>query len=121
MNNNKALCIKKDLIELQQWQKRLEENHRELDFMNRIHKQIIQASEITYDLQHVRRKNTLGLASLCKYELQLLKELENSCGMYDISLAKNHEKRRVEFITTDQVFFELKIKLYEKLSCYSVR
>ena len=55
MSANKVLCLKKDLIELQHWQNKLEENHQELDAINRIQKQIIQESEIANKIQKVRR------------------------------------------------------------------
>lgn len=121
MSVNKVLGLKKDLIELQYWQNKLEENHQELDAMNRIQKQIIQESEIATRIQKVRRENTLSFASFCKYEQELLKELEYGQGNYDLGLAKNHEKKRAELISVEKSFYELKLRFYKSLSNYSIR
>ncbi|WP_304038642.1 hypothetical protein [Mesonia mobilis] len=121
MSANKVLCLKKDLIELQHWQNKLEENHQELDAINRIQKQIIQESEIANKIQKVRRENTLSFASFCKYEQELLKEMEYAHGNYDLTIAKNHEKKRAEFISVEKSFYELKLKFYKRLSNYSIR
>ncbi|GGZ56520.1 hypothetical protein [Mesonia mobilis] len=121
MSANKILSLKKDLIELQYWQNKLEENHQELDAINCIQKQIIQETEIANKIQRVRRENTISFASFCKYEQELLKELEYGHGNYDLTLAKKHEKKRAEFISVEKSFYELKLKFYKRLSNYSIR
>ncbi|MDR6300980.1 hypothetical protein [Mesonia maritima] len=121
INETKSFFIKKDLLELQHWLTKLEENHQELDYVQVIHQQIIQDTETAYSLQQERRKNTLALASLCKYEQQLKKVLEYSYEVYDLDLAHQHEKKRVEFINTDKSFFAFKISFYKKLSKYNIR
>ncbi len=121
INETKTLCIKKDLLELRHWLIKLEENHQELDYLQLIHKQIIQDTETAYSLQQVRRQHTLTFASLCKYEQQLQKVLEYKRGKYDLALANAHEKKRVELINTDKSFFDFKLSLYKKLSKYSIR
>ena len=121
ISETKTLCIKKDLMALRHWLTKLEENHQELDYLQLIHKKIIQDSETAYNLQQVRRKNTLAFASLCKYEQELKKVLEYRYGMYDLGLANHHEKKRVEFINTDKSFFDFNISFYKKLSKYSIR
>ena len=103
ISETKTLCIKKDLMALRHWLTKLEENHQELDYLQLIHKKIIQDSETAYNLQQVRRKNTLAFASLCKYEQELKKVLEYSYGMYDLGLANHHEKKRVEFIAPVEI------------------
>ncbi|MFD2433650.1 hypothetical protein ACFSO9_08960 [Mesonia maritima] len=105
-------------MELQHWLTKLEENHHELDYLQLIHKKIIQDSETAYGLQQVRRINTLVFASFCKYEQELKKNLEYSHEMYDF---KRHEKKRVEYINSDKHFYDFKIRFYKKLSKYNIR
>ncbi|MDR6302263.1 hypothetical protein [Mesonia maritima] len=118
ISDTKKLCLKKDLMELQHWLTKLEENHHELDYLQLIHKKIIQDSETAYGLQQVRRINTLVFASFCKYEQELKKNLEYSHEMYDF---KRHEKKRVEYINSDKHFYDFKIRFYKKLSKYNIR
>lgn len=118
MNEDKNLLLQKDLIEVQYWQTKLEENHKELDYLLVIHKQILKTADIAYALQQIRREHTLMMAGICKYEQKLKNALRES--YYDFALNKAHEKKRVEFQNSDQKFFELKLNLYKKLSQFTV-
>ena len=121
MTDHKLLSLKKDLIELQQWQTKLEENHNELEYLSIIQKQILKTTDIAYAIQNVRRENTLTLAYLCKYEQSIKNELEYGSGFYDFTAAREHETKRFGFINCEKKFFELKINIYKKLSEYSIR
>ncbi|GGX06599.1 hypothetical protein [Aquimarina muelleri] len=118
IDTQRRLCIKKDLIELSQWIDMLSTINDELDLLKIIEKQLLKTSRIEANLQALRRKNTLIMGVLCKYEQELNKEYEYGKREYDIIRAKEHEKKRDIYSVLIQEFFQLKKMIYHNLSKY---
>ena len=115
---HRRLCIKKDLIELSQWIDILSSINVELDYLKLIEKQLIKQSSIEMDLQTLRRKNTLLMGMLCKYEQELNTEHEYGKVEYNVKRAKDHEKKREVHVSFIQEFTRLKLVIYQKISMY---
>ena len=115
---HRRLCIKKDLIELSQWIDILSSINVELDYLKLIEKQLIKQSSIEMDLQTLRRKNTLLMGMLCKYEQELNTEHEYGKVEYNVKRAKDHEKKREVHVSFIQEFTRLKLVIYQKISKY---
>ena len=115
---HRRLCIKKDLIELSQWIDILSSINVELDYLKLIEKQLIKQSSIEMDLQTLRRKNTLLMGMLCKYEQELNTEHEYGKVEYNVKRAKEHEKKREVHVSFIQEFTRLKLVIYQKISMY---
>ncbi|WP_194852265.1 hypothetical protein [Nonlabens antarcticus] len=114
----RRLCIKKDLIELSQWMDSIEHFNIEMDHLKLIEKQLLKTVSIENQLQGMRRKNTLVMGSLCQYEQELKKEIEFGKRDYDIARAKEHEKRRDQYMMLITEFRQLKNNVYLILSNY---
>ncbi len=114
----RRLCIKKDLIELSQWIDVLTALNNELDQLKRIEKQLLHNGRIEADLQGLRRKNTLIMGSLCKYEQELTTEYEYGKRAYDVPRAKEHEKKRDVYSVVILEFRKLKTQIYDDLLKY---
>jgi len=95
---HRKLCIKRDLIELSQWIDSLSSLNTELDQIKLIEKQLLKNSTIETNLLGLRRKNTLVMGMLCKYEQELNTEFEFGEIEYDVLRAKEHEKKRDVYI-----------------------
>ncbi|WP_034260449.1 hypothetical protein [Altibacter lentus] len=120
-NAHRRLCIKKDLIELSQWIDTLSSINVELGYLILIDKQLIKDNSITVDLQGLRRKNTLLMGTLCRYEQELNTEYEFGKKEYNVTRAKEHEKKRDVNSAFIQEFTQLKKRMYIKLSKYRWR
>ncbi|MCR8668737.1 hypothetical protein NO995_13675 [Aestuariibaculum sp. M13] len=103
----RRLLLQKDFLELQQWMDTVEYIHEELNVFGMIEKQLIIKTAIASNIQALRRKNTLVLSNLCKYEQQLKNELEYGKNDYDHIRSKDHERQ--------QAFFKNHILDYRKL------
>ena len=114
----RKLCIKKDLIELSQWMEHIEHFNADLDALKTIEKQMLHNPAIERTLVGLRRKNTLVMGSLCKYERELNKEFEFSKRAYDLQRAKEHEKRRDHYTDIVKDFQNIKNLCYKELSTY---
>tara|TARA_R110002051_G_scaffold288652_1_gene351484 strand:- start:2120 stop:2509 length:390 start_codon:yes stop_codon:yes gene_type:complete len=114
----RKLCIKKDLIELSQWIEALENINTELDYLSAIDKQFLGNRSVSSNIQMIRRKNIGNMGSLCQYEQQLRKEFEYGKREYDVSRAKEHEKKRDQYSTIIIDFEQLKIIIYNNLLKY---
>lgn len=114
----RKLCIKKDLIELSQWIEALENINTELDYLSAIDKQFLGNRSVSSNIQMIRRKNIGNMGSLCQYEQQLRKEFEFGKREYDVSRAKEHEKKRDQYSTIIIDFEQLKIIIYNNLLKY---
>jgi len=114
----RRLCIKKDLIELSQWIDVLTALNNELDQLKRIDKQFLRSGRIEADLQGLRRKNTLLMGTLCKYEQELTSEYEYGKREYDVARAKEHEKKRDLYSVVILEFRKLKTQIYDDLLKY---
>lgn len=115
---HRRLCIKKDLIELNMWIDTLTILNTELSQLLVIEKQLLQNITIETTLLGVRRKNTLVLAALCKYEQGLNSEYEYGKVIYDVKRAKEHEKKRDSYTELMHDFYALRKSVYTMLSTY---
>ena len=113
VDDYRRLAIKKDLIELGVWTDSVENINTEIEQLKSIANHLLQDTVISQNLLGFRRKNTLMMGMLCKYEQELKKEYEFGKQEYDISRAKEHEKRRVRYI---HLINELKYIIYNQLS-----
>tara|TARA_R100000935_G_scaffold15425_2_gene30824 strand:- start:44840 stop:45148 length:309 start_codon:yes stop_codon:yes gene_type:complete len=93
----------------------------EIDYLKIIGQQLIKDQNAEAMLQGLRRKNTLLLAMLCKYEQELKTEYEYGKREYNVSRAKEHEKKRGVHIAFIQEFTQFKKGIYQKLSKYQRR
>lgn len=120
-NVNRKLCIKKDLIALSHWIDTLTNINTEIDYLKIIGEQLIKEHSIEVTLQAMRRKNTLLLAILCKYEQELNKEYEYGKREYNLTRAKEHENKQELHMAFVQEFSQCKQSIYKKLSKYQRR
>ncbi|WP_298326107.1 hypothetical protein [uncultured Dokdonia sp.] len=114
----RRLFIEKDLIELSQWIAAIESINLEINYLQLIEKRLIKNSTLSAMLQGFRRKNTLVMASLCKYEQELKREYEYSERTYDVVRAKEHEGRRDLYSNLMIEFKQLRKVIYIALSKY---
>ena len=117
----RRLCIKKDLIELSQWIDVLSNVNTEIGYLKLIGNQLLKDYNTEMNLQGLRRKNTLLMGMLCKYEQELNTEYEYGKKEYNVTRAKEHEKKRDAHIAFIQEFTQLKKGIYHKLSKYQRR
>lgn len=120
-NAHRRLCIKKDLIELSQWIDTLSTINTEIGYLKLIENQLLKEHAIEINLQGLRRKNTLLMGMLCKYEQELNTEHEYGKKEYNVTRAKEHEKKREVHASFIQEFTQLKKGIYHKLSKYQRR
>jgi hypothetical protein len=118
---HRRLCIKKDLIELGQWIDMLSNINIEFNYLKLIEKQLLKDSRIEIDVLSLRRKNTLLMGLLCKYEQELKTEYEYGKIEYDVKRAKVHEKKRAVHSAFIQEFAQLKNGIYQKLSKFQLK
>jgi len=111
----RKLCIRKDLIEMSQWIDILSNINEELDYLKLIEKQLLKNNSIDVSLQALRRKNTLLMGMLCKYEQELNTEHEYGKSEYNLTRAKEHEKKRDVHSRFIQEFNQIKKGIYDKL------
>lgn len=114
----RKLCIKKDLIELSQWLEMLENINSELDCLIAIDKQFLTQRSVSSIIQMIRRKNIGTMGAFCQYEQQLRKEFEYGKREYDVTRAKEHEKKRDQYATLIIEFGQLKKTTYINLLKY---
>ena len=117
----RRLSIGKDIIELSQWIASLEDINLEIEHFKCIENRILKNSSIAIALQGFRRKNTLVMGSLCKYEQELRQEHEYGKREYDLARAKEHEKRREQYTNLIKEFRELKMAVFVHLAKYQRR
>lgn len=118
---HRRLCIKKDLIELSHWIDTLSTINVEIGYLKLIENQLLKDHSIEVNLQGLRRKNTLLMGMLCKYEQELKTEYEYGKKEYNVTRAKEHEKKRDAHAAFIQEFTQLKKGIYHKLSKYQRR
>lgn len=114
----RRLFIKKDLIELSHWIEAIESINLEIDQLQLIEKQLVKHMTLAAMLQGFRRKNTLVMASLCKYEQDIKREYEYSARAYDAVRAKEHERRRDLYSNLIVEFNQLRKVFYISLTKY---
>ena len=116
---HRRLCIKKDLIELTQWIDTLTVLNDELSQLKLIEKQLLKDRDVESALIGIRRNNTLIMGTLCKYEQELDNEYEFGKRIYDVTRAKEHEKKRVIYAELMQDFYQLRKAIYRLLTAYN--
>ncbi len=106
---------------MSQWIDTLSTINTEIGSLKVIEKQLLKDHSLEMNLQGLRRKNTLVMGMLCKYEQELTKEYEYGKKEYNVTRAKEHEKKRDVHATFIQEFTQLKKGIYQKLSRYQRR
>ncbi|WP_159023262.1 hypothetical protein [Formosa sp. L2A11] len=119
VDENRRLFIKKDILEILQWTDDLEYKNTEINTFSILNRQLLMSEKIQKSIQDFRRRNTLSMGELCKYEQHLRQELEFGKNEYNISRAKLHEKRRVEYIALTKEYRALKTDIYNELTQYT--
>ncbi|TVZ26895.1 hypothetical protein JM83_1894 [Gillisia sp. Hel_I_86] len=114
----RKLFIKKDLMELGHWIDTLSNVNEELGYLKLIEKQLLKNNSSEANLQGLRRKNTLLMGMLCKYEQELNTEHEYGKSEYNLIRAKEHEKKRDVHSAFIQEFNQIKKGIYDKLVKY---
>ncbi|MHA7944187.1 hypothetical protein ACJOV8_014010 [Formosa sp. 3Alg 14/1] len=118
VDENRRLFIKKDIREVSQWTDDLESKNNEINTFSILNRQLVKSENIQHLIQDFRRRNTLAMAMLCKYEQNLRQELEFGNIEYDEQRAKIHEKKRVEYLVFVKDYRVLKTTIYNQLAQY---
>ncbi len=111
----RVLCLKKDLVELNYWMEMVEAINAEISEMIYIEQHLIKNSNMQNSLSSIRRKNTLVMGKFCQYEVNLKKEINYSQQAYDLTRAKEHEKKRDLFYDLIAGFRKNKHLFYQQL------
>lgn len=115
---NRRLCILKDLKELEVWIYTLEGLNEEFEHINTIEKQLIKNTATANNIKAIRRKNTLMMATLCKYEQELKTEYEYGKIEYDTTRSKYHEQKRKVYMQFIEECNAFKQQVYSMLKMY---
>lgn len=118
---HRRLCIKKDLIELSHWIDVLSVISSELEQLKLIEKQLLKNSRIETNILGLRRKNTLVMGMLCKYEQELKIEYQYGKTEYTLARVKLHENKRDIHVSLIQEFNQLKKTIYSHLIKYQLK
>jgi hypothetical protein len=118
IDSHRRLCIKKDLEELSFWITALEYFNTELDYLSALEKQIIHNPSVSNEIQGLRRKNVLHMATFCKYEQELKIEYEYGKTEYDDKRVKIHEKKRERYLQLTQEYNRFKHHCYRLMLKY---
>ena len=117
-NQQRKLCIQKDLNELNLWINTLEFFNNELDHFSVIEKQLIKKVSVSSTIQAIRRKNVLNMAILCKYEQELKTEYQYGKTEYDLNRLRFHEQKRISYMKLVDECNTFKNKFYLSLRKY---
>lgn len=115
IESHRRLCLKKDLIELSYWHNTLEAFNIELDYLSIIEKQLLKNVSVSNIITALRRKNVMLMASLCKYEQELLQEIEYGKTEYDFNRLKVHGQKQDSYISLVEDFSLFKNQYYTLL------
>ncbi|GAA4239945.1 hypothetical protein [Winogradskyella sp.] len=118
LNQQRKLCIQKDLNELNLWINTLEFFNNELDHFSVIEKQLIKKASVSSTIQAIRRKNVLNMAILCKYEQELKTEYQYGKTEYDLNRLRFHEQKRISYMKLVDECNTFKNKFYLSLRKY---
>lgn len=108
LETKRRLFLQKDLFELLQWMDEIDFIHTELNAISIIEKQLIKKNSTSIKIQGLRRKNTLTMAVLCRYEQAIKKEIEYGKQDYNAIRSKEHEKQRGFFMDLVMEYRNLK-------------
>ncbi len=103
-------------MELNGWIDGLSYVDEELSCLKLIEQRFIKNKPYEIRLTQLRRKNTLLLGGLCKYEKELKSEYEYGKRKYDLARAKVHELKRLGLETFFEEFRGVKKEIYLTLS-----
>lgn len=115
IESHRKLCVKKDLIELSQWIDALSFINVEIGCLRQMQKQFLNDFNIDRALLALRRKNTLLMGLLCKYDQELNTEYSFGKNEYNLLRAKEHEKKRDSYSVFVVEFNQFKKLIYKKL------
>ncbi|MCB0448008.1 MAG: hypothetical protein KDD03_10955 [Gelidibacter sp.] len=115
IESKRRLLLQKDLFELLQWMDDIEHSHSELNAYTIIEKHLVKKSGVALSIEALRRKNTLLMGILCKYELTLKTEIEYGKTDYDIKRSKEHEKQRQLYLDLISDYRVLKLDILKRL------
>lgn len=115
VESKRRLLLQKDLFELQFWMADIENAHTELHMLSIIEAQFLKKNTVTMNIQGARRKNTLLMGTLCKYEQSIKVEIEYGKTDYDIKRSKIHEKQRDAYRVVMCEFRAIKSDIYKRL------
>ncbi|WP_235906099.1 hypothetical protein [Patiriisocius marinistellae] len=106
---------------MSQWINTLLGINTEIDYLKKIESNLIKDNNISTEIQSLRRKNTLLVGTLCKYEKELNIEYQYGKNEYNVIRAKEHEKKRTVHSIFIIEFTQLKKRIYHKISTYELR
>ena len=121
IDNQRRLCIQKDLKELNLWLYTLEQFNNKLDCFNTLEKQLIQSASVSNMIKVLRRKNVLIMGTFCKYSQELKNEFEYGKTEYNEVRAKWHEKNREEYKQLLQECTAFEMHIYKVLMRYKLK
>lgn len=121
IDNQRRLCIKKDLKELNLWLYTLEQFNNKLDCFSVLEKQLIQSASVSNMIKVLRRKNVLIMGTFCKYSQELKNEFEYGKTEYNEVRSKLHEKKREEYKILLQECTAFELHIYKLLMRYKLK
>ncbi|WP_147676257.1 hypothetical protein [Algibacter pacificus] len=121
IDNQRRLCIQKDLKELNLWLYTLEQFNNKLDCFSVLEKQLIQSASVSNSIKVLRRKNVLIMGTFCKYSQDLKNEFEYGQTEYNDVRAKWHEKKREEYKQLLQECTAFEMHIYKVLMRYKLK
>lgn len=121
IDNQRRLCIKKDLKELNLWLYTLEQFNNKLDCFSALEKQLIQSASVSNMIKVLRRKNVLIMGTFCKYSQELKNEFEYGKTEYNEVRSKLHEKKREEYKILLQECTAFELHIYKLLMRYKLK
>jgi hypothetical protein len=115
----RKICIKKDVMEIRSWLQVIENNSTTLTHFIALEKQLIREQEVAIALMGLRRKNTLVMGAICKYEQELKKEFIYGKTVYDQQRSLIHERKRDSFNELQEQHSNLNDLVFNKLKAFS--
>lgn len=121
IDNQRRLCIQKDLKELNLWLYTLEQFNNKLDCFNVLEKRLIKSPSVENLIKALRRKNVLVMGTFCKYSQDLKIEFEYGKTEYNEARSKMHEKKREQYKLLLQEFTAFETHIYKLLMRYKLK
>jgi len=118
IETHRRVCLVKDCKEANHWISVLELAVKEFEHFYVIEKQLIKNIETSNNMLALRRKFTLSMADFCKYEQEIINEIEYGKTEYNDSRAKVHELKRQQYIQILKELHGFRIRFYTMLARY---
>ena len=118
IETHRRVCLVKDCNEVNLWVNQLELAITEFEHFNVIEKQLIKNIDTSNNILALRRKFTLCMADFCKYEQEIISEIEYGKTEYIDSRAKVHELKRQLYVQINKALHDFRIKFYMLLARY---